>query len=168
MNQHMTTAQALAYFDQLNPVSVEAMIGHWRGEGIDTGHDMDGMLEATRWYGKVFESSDAVHPLVHTGFFGGKISINPALLPMKLATVLSLPRIVILVAFTILRPFLATRKPKARLRMMQFRGKLSATMIYDAKPINDVFRKIDDETVLGLMDQRGDSAPFFFKLMKDN
>ncbi|WP_298864042.1 DUF4334 domain-containing protein [uncultured Sulfitobacter sp.] len=163
----MTTQEALAYFDTLEPVDLSSMMGRWRGEGIDTGHYMDGLLEATRWYGKVFESPDIVHPLVHEDRFGGKFFVNPALLPLKIAAILPMPREIISWTFPILRPVLTTRKPKARLRMMQFRGRLSATMIYDAKPINDVFRKIDDQTVLGLMDQRGDSSPFFFKLMKD-
>jgi len=108
-----------------------------------------------------------VHPLVHEGVFGGEVYINPALLPLGLITYLPIPRSIVSVAFFVLRPFLATRKPNARLRMVQYRGKLSATMIYDAKPINDVFRKIDESTALGLMDHRGDSAPFFFKLTKN-
>ncbi len=37
-------------------------------------------------------------------------------------------------------------------------------MIYDAHPINDVFRRIDDNTLLGLMDYREFAAPFFFIL----
>lgn len=167
MNQCMTTQQALEYFDVLEPVGLETMIGRWRGEGIDTGHYMEGLLEAALWYGKIFESPDVVHPLVHAGLFGGKLCINPALLPIRLAAVFPVPRIFVSLVFPILRPFLATRKPKARLHMVQFRGKLSATMIYDAKPISDVFRKVDDQTVLGLMDQRGDLAPFFFKLTKE-
>ena len=36
-----------------------------------------------------------------------------------------------------------TGKFKARLRMTEYRGQLSATMIYDDWPTNDVFRKVD-------------------------
>ena len=50
---------------------------------------------------------------------------------------------------------------------MQYRGKCSATMIYDSVPINDVFRKIDSDTVLGLMDLKGMRAPFFFLLQRE-
>ncbi len=53
---------------------------------------------------------------------------------------------------------------KARVRMMEYRNKVSATMIYDYLPINDVFRKVDDNTVLGLMDFKRISQPFFFLL----
>ena len=49
---------------------------------------------------------------------------------------------------------------------MGFRGKHSAAMIYDRKPIIDYFRKIDDDRVLGLMEMRGMERPFFFLLTR--
>jgi hypothetical protein len=51
--------------------------------------------------------------------------------------------------------------------MTEYRGKLSATMIYDQLPINDVFRKLDDNTVLAVMDNKNIKDPFFFKLIRD-
>ncbi len=62
-----------------------------------------------------------------------------------------------------------TNKPKARLRMTEFRGVTTATMIYDALPINDVFRKVDADTALGVMDRRGEKAPalLFFVLRRE-
>lgn len=167
-NQKMTTQEALAYFDSLEPVPADMMIGKWQGEGIDTDHPMDGLLEASNWHGKVFEGPDAVYPLVHRGLFGGKFFVNPALLPLGLATHLPFRRITIPLFFPILRPFLSTKRPRARLRMTEFRGKVSATMQYDAKAINDVFRKIDGQSVLGLMDRKGDKKPYFFKLTKES
>ena len=167
-NDSMTTQQALAYFDCLEPVPTELMIGRWRGEGIDTAHPMDGLLEASSWHGKVFENAEAVHPLVHTGVFGGKFHVNPALLPLALASNLPFRKFIIPLLFPLVRPFLSTKKACARLRMTLYRGKISATMQYDAKPINDVFRKIDERTVLGLMDRKGDPQPYFFKLMKES
>jgi hypothetical protein len=62
---------------------------------------------------------------------------------------------------------LRTRKPTARLRMMEHRGVVSATMIYDFLPIHDVFRSVDDDTRLGLMDLRGMAQPFFFVLRRE-
>jgi hypothetical protein len=50
---------------------------------------------------------------------------------------------------------------------MEYRGKVSATMIYDYLPINDTFRKVDDNTVLGIMDDKQSSQPFFFILKRD-
>jgi hypothetical protein len=39
-------------------------------------------------------------------------------------------------------------------------------MIYDQLPINDSFRKIDDNTVFGAMDFKGVPQPFFFVLRR--
>ncbi len=41
-------------------------------------------------------------------------------------------------------------------------------MIYDQLPINDVFRKLDDNTVMGVMDNKILMDPFFFKLRREN
>lgn len=43
-------------------------------------------------------------------------------------------------------------KGEASLWMVQFRGKVSACMVYDAQPVFDHFRKVDDRTVMGIMD----------------
>jgi hypothetical protein len=61
---------------------------------------------------------------------------------------------------------LATRRSRARLRMLQFRGRVTAAMVYDDVPIQDVFRRIDEDTVLGLMDCKGMERPFFFVLRR--
>lgn len=63
-------------------------------------------------------------------------------------------------------PLLATGRSRARLRMTSYRGKSSATMIYDQLPINDVFRKIDDNAVLEAMDCKAMPTPFFFILRR--
>ncbi|REF28354.1 GXWXG protein [Xenorhabdus cabanillasii] len=42
-------------------------------------------------------------------------------------------------------------KGEASLWEVEFRGKSSATMIYDGIPIFDHFRKVDDNTLLGVM-----------------
>jgi hypothetical protein len=62
---------------------------------------------------------------------------------------------------------LQTEQPKARLRMTEYRGVVSATMIYDSLPINDVFRKVDEDCVLGAMDMRSTPQPFFFVLRRE-
>lgn len=50
----------------------------------------------------------------------------------------------------------------AILRKMEFRGKLSASMIYNHLPIIDNFRKVDDNTIMGVMDVRGKIAMYFY------
>ncbi|MGE6376919.1 DUF4334 domain-containing protein [Peribacillus muralis] len=53
---------------------------------------------------------------------------------------------------------------------MQYRGKISAAMIYDQKGIIDVFRKVDDVTLLGVMDIKNQfpGQSYFFVLKKVN
>jgi len=160
------TEQALAYFDELEPVNVAFMLGSWRGKGFPTGHKMDGLLENYNWYGKTFESSEDVHPLVFKRTNGSTVRLNPIWFPMsavrrtRLATS-GLSRF----TFNIATYFLKTGKSRARLRMTEYRGKVSATMVYDQKPINDVFRKVDENRVLGVMDLKAKGyKPFFFVL----
>ena len=51
--------------------------------------------------------------------------------------------------------------------MTTYRGKPTATMVYDNLPINDVFHKVDEDTVLGIMDLKGMKQPFFFVLRRE-
>ena len=143
------------------------MLGPWHGQGVDTGHPMDGMLERANWIGKTFDSEERVFPLVHATTAGARFTVQPALMPMGL--LLRYPGIQRCISprlFSALRFVFATRQPGARLRMTTYRGKTSATMVYNRQPINDVFRKIDDNTVLGLMDMVGMEQPFFFTLSR--
>ncbi|MER8408383.1 DUF4334 domain-containing protein [Mesorhizobium sp. M1307] len=43
----------------------------------------------------------------------------------------------------------------------------SAAIIYDRRPIIDYLRRIDDDRLLGMMDLRFMSKPFFFVLARD-
>lgn len=53
-----------ALFDQLELADVEFMLDKLIGKGFNTRRRMDGGLGAYNWYGKVSESSEAVHSLV--------------------------------------------------------------------------------------------------------
>lgn len=162
------TEQALALFDSLDPVSIEFMLGDWQGAGVPTGHPMDGVLEEANWYGKRFESPGRVYPLVHVALDGKKFCIQPALMPIGLLVRHPfLKNFLNKRLFLLMRPLVATRHPGARLRMTEFRGVKTATMIYDRQPINDVFRKLDEDTVLGAMDMKSMERPFFFKLQRE-
>lgn len=160
---------ALQRFDALPPVPLDFMRGVWRGEGYATGHPMDGALEAFHWWGKRFDSPDDVHPLLFEGWGGRIVSAHPGWMRPFLPPLRSgaLPRWRWLTGLArSLLPLLATRTGQARLRMLEHRGVLSATMVYDGLPIHDVFRRLDDDTVLGLMDLKGDPLPFFFVLRR--
>jgi len=57
---------------------------------------------------------------------------------------------------------------RARLRRIDYRGAVSAAMIYDRLPIIDHFRAVDDDTVMGLMETRGRrGAAFYLTRKKD-
>ena len=64
-------------------------------------------------------------------------------------------------------PLWITHHPQARLRVVEHRGVSSAAMLYDHLPIVDVFRRLDAQTLLGVMDARGISHPFFFTLRRE-
>ncbi|MGE3284538.1 MAG: DUF4334 domain-containing protein [Pseudonocardia sp.] len=161
----VTTDEALALYDDLGAVPTGFMIGTWAGAEFPTGHRMDGMLTATGWYGKRFTDAETVHPLLfHTADRRAAFPVDPAFAPvgLPLPANRSYHRLI-----TAMRPVIGTRRPTARLRMTEYRGVVSATMIYDAKPILDVFRRVDDTTVLGAMDLRG-AEPYFFVLRRDD
>lgn len=183
LEQGASLAEALAFYDTLAPVAVETMVGAWRGAGIPTGGPFDGLLENLGWYGKRFESADEVHPLV---FRRGRadenpagrapadqaparlVSVDPGRVPLGLAARHGrrFTGRATAVAFRMLLPLLATRRPRARLRPVEYRGVTSAAMSYDQLPIIDVFRAVDDDTLVGAMDLRGLPEPYLFTLRR--
>ena len=163
----LVVAEALSRFDRLDGLPPEEMLGRWRGTGLATGHPLDGLLEALGWYGKAFETPDHVQPLLFRRRSGAVVPLDPALMPVTIAV--RRPglsrRVPARAAYSVVLPLLRARRPCARLRSVTFRGRQSAAMIYDGKPIIDHFRRIDEERVLGLMDMR-DLPPFFFMLAR--
>jgi len=158
--------EMIEFYDQLGEVDCPFMYGRWKGFEVVTGHPMNGLLERANWYGKLFIDQETVYPLVllnakKTALF----FLDPKWLPLN-------------IDFSLLKnnskylagglKLLKTKDSKARLRMTEFRGKISATMIYDEKPIHDVFRKIDENTVLGWMDLKQQAQPYFFILQRDH
>jgi hypothetical protein len=167
-----TTVDALAAFDAAEPVEPEFMIGIWHGAEVPTGHPLDGFLEASGWWGKQFVDAETVHPLLFpTSDTTALWALNPVLAFGGLGIAAKIPVIKdwsFERPIAALRPLLATRRPKARLRTTRYRGVDTATMVYDQLPIHDVFRKIDDQTVIGAMDLRGSRKPYFFALTRDD
>ena len=156
---------AIAIFDSLEPVRPEFMLGQWKGFEIKTGHPMDGLLEPSGWYGKLFEDPENVHPLlIYTLNKKRLFAINPRFIPLGL----NFPKNHMLRMFmAFLKPLLKTKRSKARIRMIEYRGKVTGTMVYDEKGIFDHFAKIDENTMLGAMDLKGVSDPYFFVLERD-
>lgn len=160
-------ADALALYDALPGVPAAELTGRWRGRELRTGHPMDGLLEASGWYGKQFDDVDSVHPLLFRTPGGDIVSVDPRKVPLGLAD--KVPARVVergRALMDVAKPVLRTRKPRARLRNVEFRGVVSAAMVYDHLPIIDCFRAVDGRTLLGAMDLR-DSSPYFFVLERE-
>ena len=160
-----TTEQALELFDALPTVATDDIGGRWAGRELRTGHPWDGLLTASGWYGKQIDSPEAVHPLLFRTPGGTLFPVDPARVPLSLAgrvpvTAVSVARRLLDVA----TPLVRAHKPGARLRNLEHRGQFTAAMIYDRLPIIDVFRRVDDTTLLGSMDVRGVAQPYFFVL----
>ena len=159
------TEAALEHFDSLPPVTTTSLHGVWRGSGVPTGHPLDGVLEHLGWYGKKFDDDERVHPLLFRTR-RGLTSINPARVPFDvvLGAAPLLHGAPAAGLFALARPLMSTRRPRARLRDVRYRGVVSAGMVYDDVPVIDAFRSVDDDTVLGAMDARGMPQPYLFQL----
>ncbi len=166
LNGQTTPQAALEVFDSLETVPMSFMWGRWKGMEIPSGHPIDGILEWSNWYGKQFIDAENVHPLlIWTANKKGLYAINPRNIPLGMP----FPKNKLLtISMRLLKPFLQTRQSAARLRMVEYRGKTSAAMVYDTKAIIDCFRKIDDRTVMGVMDLKGSAQPYFFALERDD
>lgn len=160
--------QALALFDSLPAVRAESLTGRWHGHELATGHPLDGLLEPTGWYGKQFDDVDHVHPLLFRSANGEIYPANPKRMPLALAG--HVPTAWVERARPLaarMRPAVQTWRHTARLRNVEHRGIVTAAMVYDALPIIDVFRAVDADTLLGVMDYRVHPAPYFFVLERD-
>jgi hypothetical protein len=146
--------EALALFDRLPAVEPTEMLGRWLGGSFATGHPLDGVLETFHWYGKAFRGPDDVDPLL------------PDPRWLERWPWLGTPAVGSMFQRLAL-PLWITHHPQARLRVVEHRGVASAAMLYDHLPIVDVFRRLDAHTLLGVMDARGISQPFFFTLRRE-
>jgi Domain of unknown function (DUF4334)/GXWXG protein len=164
----MSFEAAEALYDQLEPVPTDFMLGEWWGREVSTGHNMDGSLALARWYGKTFLDAENVHPLVHLDGQGRKYFADPGKMPMgpRMKTP-HYPAWMLPALRWGMKAYMQTRRSRARLRMTEYRGKLSATMCYDQLPIHDVFRKLDDDSVLGFMDMKRMARPYVFTLTRE-
>ncbi|TWT27383.1 DUF4334 domain-containing protein [Planomicrobium sp. CPCC 101110] len=138
---------ACQLFDSCEAADLDMLLGTWKGREFHTGHPLDGVLKKLNWYGKAFHDAENVDPLLFEGRKGDVFAVDPV-------------------------PFMDNRKlvkavgGKARMRMMKFRGEMTATMIYDNLPVHDHFRKVHDGLLFCMMDWKADKQPYFFLLEK--
>jgi hypothetical protein len=67
-----------AFYDALPAMPAEKMIGDWKGGILSRNHPVDGQLQAMRWDGKRFVSSNEVYPIISLDAQGQR-SINNVL-----------------------------------------------------------------------------------------
>ena len=122
------------FWAELAPATIDGMLGEWTGGEFQTGHKMNGQLEKAGWYGKTFKSVRDVQPLVCLDADGNKFSN------------------------------VEMGKGEASLWLEEFRGEVTATMVYDGQPVHDHFKKIDDDAVMGIMNGKGvrDNGKYYY------
>jgi len=169
MGKNNTQAEAFELYDSLESIDTEEMWGLWKGEELSTGHPFEGLLTASKWYGKKFVSKEEVYPLLFERKDGSLYAGNPGLIPMTLPFD-KIPSRLVSRVIPLIRPVFKTKNSGARLRMVDFRGKASASMVYDQKGIIDIFRKVDDNTLMGIMDikEMATDKSYFFILRRAN
>ena len=114
-------AELDAFWATLAPASIDFMIGEWKGGEFDTGHRADGFMERLNWFGKTFVSATDAN----------RWSASTTTATSS--------------------PTSSSMNGEASLWMEEFRGEVTATMVYDGQPIHDHFKKIDDNAVMGIM-----------------
>ncbi|WP_445356160.1 DUF4334 domain-containing protein [Microbulbifer sp. EKSA008] len=143
--------ELLEFYDNLSPISINFLIGRWEAQGFNTQHPLQHEMDAgKRWYGKEFIDSETVYPLLC--WDSDFKSINAYDAPLFFRT----------------QQLHITTKAQARLRILEHRGKSSATMIYDTIPMHDMMRKVDEDHILGLMERKGMDGRMFFTMKKTN
>ena len=155
----VTSDEAYAIFDSLPPTSVEKLIGTWKGAEFPSGHPNDGLLAESGWFGKRFTDADTVDPLL---FYKADRKTYFVADPLKKfrASANGVKDI------ASVQKEIETSEPTARLRLAEYRGQVTVAMIYDQAPIIDYFHQVDDDTLLGAMDRRGDKGTYFFVLRR--
>lgn len=110
-----------ALWSALAPVRAEDLLGSWKGSQFFTGHRLCRKLTASSWHGKRFESLDRAQPLICRNEDGELYSD------------------------------VESGNGEASLWNIEFRGEVTATMVYDGAPIFDHFKAVDDTTLMGVM-----------------
>jgi hypothetical protein len=122
------------------PVRADDVLGSWAGWDFGPGHPVHDMLATSAWHGKRFESTRKAHPLICRGEDGALFS-NAEL-----------------------------GQGHASLWDIEFRGEVTASMVYDGQPVIDHFKRVDDDTLLGVMNGKGvkhEGRHYYFVLERE-
>lgn len=156
------------WFQTLDPVLPEEMVGLWRGEGIAADHPLDGVLENLQWFGKRFHPDLKADALLFQWRPERLVPIEPSFFPVR--TVIRLASFgrtfVARNWFSYLQKLFRARGTTAMLTLRMIDGVETAAMVYDHQPITDFFRRVDHSEVAGMMVIEGDDRRYFFRLRK--
>ncbi|WP_419999202.1 DUF4334 domain-containing protein [Streptomyces boninensis] len=126
----------------LEAVDAAAILGSWRGFAFLTGHPIEKVLAASRWHGKRFDAPDDAKPLICRAEDGSLYSDTES------------------------------GRGEASLWNVEFRGEMTATMVYDGMAVFDHFKRVDDDTLMGVMNGKpgvvlADGRHFYFGLERE-
>ncbi|MGH1565222.1 DUF4334 domain-containing protein [Mumia sp. DW29H23] len=126
----------------LETVDAAQVLGSWKGFAFPTGHPLERQLTKSRWHGKRFASAHSAQPLICTDDDGNLFSD------------------------------LESGRGEASLWNVEFRGEVTATMVYDGMPIFDHFKRVDTDTLMGVMNGKpelvlADGQHFYFGLERE-
>jgi len=127
--EHVDPDDLDALWADLPTVTVEEILGPWRGGDFSTGHVASAVLEKVRWHGKRFDAPLDAKPLICRDE-KGELYSNLA----------------------------AGGGAEASLWPVEFRGETTATMVYDAMPVLDHFKRVDAGTLMGIMNGKLEAA----------
>lgn len=135
-------AELDALWADLEPVDAADILGAWRGFAFPTGHPIEKVLAASRWHGKRFDALDDAKPLICRADDGSLYADTTA------------------------------GRGGASLWNVEFRGETTATMVYDGMPVLDHFKRVDEDTLMGVMNGKpdvvlADGRHFWFGLERD-
>lgn len=134
-------AELDAIWAALPTVTIDEILGDWRGGELPSGHAMDGQLEKVRWHGKSFRNRYDVAPMVCRND-DGELYSNTEI-----------------------------GKGEASLWPVDFRGEVTASMVYDGQPVIDHFKRVDERTLMGIMNGKTSlvrDKHFYFYLQRDD
>lgn len=157
---------ALESFRRLPPIEPHELVGLWRGQGIPAGHPLDGVLENLGWFGKRFTSEMRADALLFKSDERRLVPIDPAWIPLRPALrfhQLGRTKFARNLFSHLQRRFRANG-PVASVKSLPFEGVTSAAMVYDAQPVIDHLRRIDEKRIMGAMAIRDDGWFYFFEL----
>ena len=132
-----------ALWSELDPLAATEMLGAWHGGDFATGHPATALLGTIGWHGKRFDSLLDGHPLICRGE-DGELYSNTQYAGGGFSSLWD----------------------------VGFRGETTATMVYDAMAVFDHFKRVDADTVMGIMNGKleaafGTAEPYYFWLERE-